>query len=108
MHSDIKREARVSVTIQCVVSPNNKSPYKVITSKGMLVFAERQSAVLAFYSNVNHLEGSWFIPIKMSGISVFKPIIPDDVNRVGLATPQNVSGLIRLLENPPFDGGGAG
>lgn len=90
------------VTIQCVVDPNNKSSYKVITPKGMLVFDERQKAVQAFYANVNHLEGSCFIPVKMNGIDVLKPNVPDAVNRVGLATPQNVYDLSGLLQNPPL------
>lgn len=100
------------VTIQGVKSSNNEKYYwHVITMESTMVFEkeEVQAAVQAFFTNVSLLDGSCFIPIKMNGTPVLKINVPNNVTqvtrnvtRVGLASPQNVYELIRLLKNPPL------
>jgi len=98
------KEKPKTVTIQGVKSSNNKNSWHVITMKSTMVFEEEevQAAVQAFFANVSLLEGSWFIPVKMNGTPVLKINVPGNVNRVGLASPQNVYELICLLKNPPL------
>tara|TARA_B110000858_G_scaffold155326_1_gene177369 strand:- start:588 stop:1016 length:429 start_codon:yes stop_codon:yes gene_type:complete len=98
------KEKPKTVTIQGVKSSINKYSWHVTTMKSTMVFDEEevQAAVQAFFANVSLLEGSWFIPIKMNGTPVLKINVPDNVNRVGLASPQNVNEFICLLKNPPL------
>ena len=98
------KEKPKTVTIQGIKSSNNKYSWHVITMESTMVFEgeEVQAAVQAFFANASLLEGSWFIPVKMNGTPVLKINVPNNANRVGLASPQNVYELICLLKKPPL------
>lgn len=96
------------VTAPEVVSIQHKSftgighVYEVTTPQGALLFKDLDTAAHAFLASVNDLAGSLFAPITAHNIAVLKLDVPPNVNRIGLATANNLHSLKKLIENPPI------